>query len=258
LFYRSLVPAAFLANYTLVDEGRPTQMTVGNPMICANFLPLDKLLDQQLNVLTIMKTLPDMNFALAEVGIPPSLCRGNLQRTFIRHFENEPVNKEGVITSGESGEQHGKRLSKVTVQEEFFIDDITSEQKTLLLNFYREHYPDLVVVNDLGAHLHFRRHMELLPPFQVPRGFPDIVEDISGRKFYIISPETYMPEPAAFLVVLYCLGMLSRYHPDIWMKVIDTNVRAAELTNAFLNAVHRKFPNLILDQMSRIKHWIHL
>ncbi|MEW6497623.1 MAG: YaaC family protein [Cyanobacteriota bacterium] len=51
--------------------------------------------------------------------------------------------------------------------------------------------------------------------------FPDTVEDINGRKFYILKPEEYLPEPASHFIILFCLGMLCRYYPDVWMKVID-------------------------------------
>ena len=78
--------------------------------------------------------------------------------------------------------------------------------------------------------------------------YPDIVDDVFGRYFFIYNPGGYVPEIASMLALLFCLGMLSRYHPDIWIATIDANVRITELTNAFLSVVSRKFPNLILDQ----------
>jgi YaaC-like Protein len=59
------------------------------------------------------------------------------------------------------------------------------------------------------------------------------------------------------LVLTYCLGMLSRYFPDVWMTVKDSRVEIAEVTNTLLGVIYRKFPNLILDQMTGIKHHIH-
>lgn len=88
--------------------------------------------------------------------------------------------------------------------------------------------------------------------------FSDIVEDINGKKFYILNPEDYLPQPASHLIILFCLGMLCRYYPDVWMKVIDENVQVAELTDSLLNIIYRKFPNLILDQMTGIQHYVHL
>jgi hypothetical protein len=60
------------------------------------------------------------------------------------------------------------------------------------------------------------------------------------------------------LMLLYNLRMLSNYYPDIWMKTIDQNVQIVEVVDTFLNIVYRKFPNLILDQMTGTKHVIHL
>lgn len=88
--------------------------------------------------------------------------------------------------------------------------------------------------------------------------WPDIVDDINGRKFYILRPEAYIPEPATHFVLLYCLGMLARYYPDIWMRAIDENVQIAKLTDSLLNIIYRKFPNLMLDQMTWVKHYVHL
>ncbi len=43
-----------------------------------------------------------------------------------------------------------------------------------------------------------------------------------------------------------------------WMRAIDENVQIAELTDSLLDMIHRKFPNLILDQMTWVKHYVHL
>jgi hypothetical protein len=42
------------------------------------------------------------------------------------------------------------------------------------------------------------------------------------------------------------------------MKAIETNTAIAEISNSILNIVSRKFTNLILDQMTEIKHQIHV
>jgi len=57
-------------------------------------------------------------------------------------------------------------------------------------------------------------------------------------------------------VLMFCLGMLSRYHADIWMNVIDHHVQVAEITDTLLNVCYRKFPNLILDQLTFTHHCI--
>jgi hypothetical protein len=60
------------------------------------------------------------------------------------------------------------------------------------------------------------------------------------------------------LVVLFCLGMIARYHADIWMHAVDNDVSISELVDSFLNVCSRRFPNLILDQLSDTHHHIHL
>ena len=45
---------------------------------------------------------------------------------------------------------------------------------------------------------------------------------------------------------------------DVWMHAIGKNVRLAELIDSLLNIIHRKFPNMILNQMTSVKHYIHI
>ena len=112
---------------------------------------------------------------------------------------------------------------------------------------------------DLGKNLHLQHTFEVSPSDeQWNFYFPDGVDAVSGQLFYILKPETYLPEPAAHLIPLYCLGMLSRYYPDVWMHAIDKNIRLAELIDSLLNIIHRKFPNMILNQMTSVKHYIHI
>jgi hypothetical protein len=81
-----------------------------------------------------------------------------------------------------------------------------------------------------------------------------LVNDVHGQAYHVLDIGDYLVEPAAYLVLLFALGMLSRYYPDVWMAVIDKNARVAEVTDALLNVAYRKFPNLILDQMRDTMH----
>ena len=153
----------------------------------------------------------------------------------------------------------------------FLLDEILNEQKNHLIRFYQEKNPSINLVEDLGSNIVMELKKEFLAedkaslyypleqyPSDYPIGYyPNIVEDISSSKFYILKPETYLPETETYLILIFCLGMLCRYYPDIWIKVIDENVQVAELTDSLLNIIYRKFPNLILDQMTETKHYVH-
>ena len=150
-------------------------------------------------------------------------------------------------------------LRKIKEEYHFFIDGISTNKKRHFLAHYRQKNPSINLEADLGMNIHLRLIEEYSSTEKPsPRYLPDIVDDINGQKFYIVQPEQYLPEPASDLVLLYCLGMLSRYYPDIWIKAIDENVQIAELTDSLLNIIHRKLPNLILNQMTWTKHYVHL
>lgn len=245
LFYQSLVPCAFGVPTEIRDHGKSTFLTRTTPQDCADLLPLDSVTSQCLNALDMMKTLPDMYFALQDSGIRPDLCRGNVKLRVVQYYKED-----------ESG---GKQPEKTRETRDFFLDGVSSEEKAHLVEFYKSHIPLIKVEADLGANIHLRLTQEFAASEESESYYhPDIVDDINDKKFYILNPEAYLPEPAAHLVVLFCLGMLCRYYPDIWIKAIDENVRIRELTDSLLNVIYRKFPNLILDQLRLRKHYVHL
>lgn len=257
LFYRSLVAPVVGVHVEFRDVGFPTSLQQEIALACADLLPLRSLIHTSLNAVTIMQTLPDMFFALAELGIQPNLCRGSMRLVSERYYESRSLNAVDDSVPGSGPERGNEQPNKIINHHDFFIDGITFEQKAHLLNHYAAVNPEIALIADFGTNLHLKWDDEYIPPAGTVRHYPDMVEDISGRKFYILEPETYLPEPAALYVLLFSLGMLSRYAPDVWMKSIE-KVQIAELTNSLLNVAYRKLPNLILDQMTCIKHRVHL
>ena len=189
----------------------------------------------------LIKFLPDMYPELLGLDIQPDLCQGSVRIEAVQHYRNE-------------------QLTKTEHLHKFFIDRITSDQKDHLLRSYRSRNPNIELKRDLGSNIYLELMVESVPSEEeVNTGwFPGIADNINGQKFYILRPEDYLSELAAHFVLLFCLGMLSRYYPDIWMKAIDENVQIAEFTDSLLNVIYRKFPNLILDQMTRVKHYVHI
>ena len=53
--------------------------------------------------------------------------------------------------------------------------------------------------------------MKLLGDRTAPIYTPDMIDSLTGRTFYIIDPDAYLPEPAAHLALLFSFGMLARY-----------------------------------------------
>jgi len=245
LFYQSLVPCVYSIETEIRDQGTSTFLQSHVTQICADLLPLDSIVSKCLNALDLVKSLSDIYFTLRQVSIRSDLCRGSVKGRIIRHYKKD---------------EHGnEQIGKTEDTWDFFIDGVTKKQKDHLLTFYKECNPNITLHADLGSNIHLRWIREVPSSDQVHEAYwPDIVDDINGRKFYILRPEAYIPEPAAHFILLYCLGMLARYYPDIWMRAIDENVQIAELTDSLLNIIYRKFPNLILDQMTWVKHYVHL
>jgi len=100
---------------------------------------------------------------------------------------------------------------------------------------YNKKNPDIQLVTELADGLHLTFKMEQFPQKKYKTYIPDIVDDLSNRKFFILEPETYVPEIAVFLILTFCLSMLCRYFPDIWVKTIDESVKIAEITDSLLN-----------------------
>ena len=250
IFYKSLVPPAICIHQCIHDRGKSTYIENDFPQPAVDILPITYFKYKEINIFETLKSLPDLYSDLLDIGIQPTLSRGNIKRKVVNYYKKDE-------TSGEN------KRDKITFTEDFFIDGIPLSEKTKFLKFYSKKIPDMKTVADFGNSLHFQLIKDVMiggiPQPEKPFSYyPDIVESISGKKFYVLDPENFIPEPASYFAITYCLGMLSRYYPDIWMKTITEEISVAELTDTILNSVYRKFPNLILDQLTYIKHNVHL
>lgn len=258
LFYRSLVPSATMIHAQVSTAGKTSFLERDFPMNCADLLPLDSIAKRDLNASVLFKGLPDLYFSLAEMGIRSSLCRGSVKRQTRYLVSPRPLN----AGNGDPmpGLAQNTPSDQVQFQDSFFVDGITPEQKEAFLAFYRRKNPAIKIVDDYGSNLYMSLTAEGRNEVEATAHvgyYPDVAEDLAGRKYYIIEPDDFVPEPAAIFALLFCFSMLCRYYPDVWMKSIDENIRMAELMNVFLNVAYRKFPNLILDQLTLTKHTIH-
>ncbi len=80
---------------------------------------------------------------------------------------------------------------------------------------------------------------------------PALRETIDGRHYVFIPEEPeLLPETCALLAAMFLLGMLVRYYPHIWMELLDRRHVFVEVLEAFLPIAVRKYPNLILNNLS--------
>lgn len=254
-FYNFLVPCSceFTATIHEVGKEKNHKFTRKNPQATGNLQPLSNFCKKPFNILALLKSLPDMYYHLTELGIIPDLCRGEVHVDVFNHYEKTSA---GATI-----------LKKYNVNNVFTLNGIQVDQREALLNFLNSVNSGVKIFSSLAWHLVLKvdhnyelneSSGEYILLNKEEAYLPDVGEDIHGNKFYFIKPENYMPEAATHLVILYGFSMLARYFPDLWMKAIDENVRFAEITDSFLNLTSRKFPNLILDQLTWIKHNVHL
>jgi YaaC-like Protein len=230
-------------------------MERGWPCNCADLQPIAKIVERSFNCWEILRSLPDLYSSLYALGTRPSVVPGKIEETIVNYFAPIPLNAVNDSRPGESG--LNRPLERTVDTHHIFVDRASDEEKKGLLALY-ERNPRIRVVDQFPNNLHLLLEVETKAGAKRETGYyPDVVDDLYGQKYFILDPDSYLPEPASVLILTYCLGMLSRYFPDVWMTVTDSRVEIAELTNTLLSIVQRKFPNLILDQMTGIKHYIH-
>jgi hypothetical protein len=237
LFYKSLSPGLLRQEVKVRSRNAKISLLSEKGLPEEDLLPIENLFEKKINLLTIVKSLPDMFFLLKDINCTPLLSHGNVTIKI-----NEICNNKGDVTGRKSDYN-------------FFIDDIDQKQKKTLINHYKSNQKNLSIQADLpnNVHLKFSISSNLTTP-PVTVYIPEITENISGKKFFIHNPEEHLTEPAAHMMILYCFGMLCRYHPDIWVQAINKNSMINEMTNSLLDIIYRKFPNLIIDQLTGIKH----
>ncbi|MBW4548434.1 MAG: YaaC family protein [Symplocastrum torsivum CPER-KK1] len=244
LFYESLEPRAVVVNGDFSETDQAARGIIKVVINGSNLLPVDGFIEKKINTLDILRALPDMYFQLKQFDIQPNLCPGNIY---------------GNITHSYSMDEQGERVFIEAIDSyNFSIDFIPATLKEKFINLYKQSHIPITLIHELKANLLFNMTANFGEK-KLERIFndPGVVDDINGQIFYISNPNEYLPEPAAYMILLFNLGMLCRYYPDVWLEIIDNNVPIAEITDSLLNIVYRKFPNLILDLMTNTKHHIH-
>jgi len=93
--------------------------------------------------------------------------------------------------------------------------------------------------------------------FNMQYDTPDLmVRSISGDKYFILpivkKDVISLPEMSIHYLIMYLLGMLSRYQPEEWGKVIiGEEPGEIYFLRKFLDVTKRKFPNLVLNELRK-------
>jgi hypothetical protein len=230
LFYQSLVPTASKLLITAQEQNSSITINFNSVYNGPNVPPIQSLIGKRFNVFDLVRTLPDMYFSLREMRINPDIARGSVNQSRVTYYNQiQAANKE---------------VSGVWNEFQFIIDEIYPDHKSHLIYLLKQYNPEIVVDYDAGnTAILYLRSMETVGSERLARYVPDCIDDLNGQVFYVVYPDAYIPEPASFLIIFYCLGMLSRYYPDVWMKTIDQNVRISETVDLLLNHYPCSFNN---------------
>ncbi len=72
----------------------------------------------------------------------------------------------------------------------------------------------------------------------------------SDQRFFVMSDWPLYDACAAIYAALFMLGMLARYYPDKWMPIAEGHGAATQLIRSLCEVSQRRFPHLILNQMT--------
>jgi hypothetical protein len=87
-----------------------------------------------------------------------------------------------------------------------------------------------------------------------PQNLP-VIRALSGEEYLILpvkkgDKNILLPEMSIHFLILYLLGMVSRYYPKEWGEIIEGKTSGEiYIIRKFLETTTRKFPNLILNKL---------
>jgi hypothetical protein len=234
VFYDSLQPDTYIVEIQGHLEDSPGwRSEAREPRACCPDAPaIGVLPDRRWSALGLMKALPDLFETMVQSGMRSYLVRG------LTRIERSV---RGGVLLGEN---------KVTVT----CLGATPEDLKTLFPKWKGKQPGGRVEADAGPDVVITWGAE--PGNYLPQGawLPPCVGSIPGKNYYLTKEEEYLPEPASLYALLFAFGMLCRYHADIWMRAVERQVHTAEIIDALLNVCFRKFPNLILNQLTDTHH----
>ena len=246
--YKSLSPDAYSLEADISEKG--LSQVIRGVEVCrvSDHPSVTCLRGTRFSMAELMQTLPDMRTALFELGIP-SLAR--------------PVQTKTLLSYAKYPE--GTRVRTAVREEYDYFVQLSEESETDKLQLQLKHcVPELKkedtyisVHEHKGVTVHLRGCHGFYEDEPKQTVLPDLLEDLHGSKCILLLAGLGVPEIATYVMCLYCLGMLCRYFPDLWVELMDGNKHMAELCDIFLTAAYLKFPRLILTQMTNTIYHFH-
>jgi len=199
------------------------------------------LVETNLDLLTIFKFLPDMVEQLADNEMKSNLFPGSIAHT--THIIEQDQDGKNQVEDQQNYGQTKFYISKLSVEEKEYFKKVSLQDKSTEL---KKEYP---------ANLYFLNDSRLKSDINY---LPDMTQDLFGKVYFIYQVEEYIQELANLYICFFCTGMLCRYYPDYWMRWLEKSVGFKHLMDSLCSVAIRKFPNLILNQLTQCINHFHL
>jgi hypothetical protein len=237
-FYNSIVHECVFINSETNILGQNSYFTGILVAPFAEKVEIENLFDRKFDLLSMFGFLPDMVQQFFNNGIISNLCTGEAKRfVYKSHLSDEPKS---------SSQNNYHELN-------FSINQLSSEKKEYFKNLCLQNKSIQKEESPRSLLLKYDSRIESENNY-----LPDMVQDIFGKIYFIYNVEEYIQELANLYICFFCTGMLCRYYPDYWMHWIEKNVGFKHLMETLCSIAIRKFPNLILNQLTQCINHFHL
>ena len=180
----------------------------------------ESLVSSALSLRQLLLDIPDMSPSLAELGMMPLFARVTDQKVMV-HADGS--HKLTVLTAGCTAEMNATLRSNAKRCERVSVSDVG---------------------NGLRLEATWDKEDDKIR-------LPSMHETLDGRlHVYILQDLEPLPETSALLAIMFIFGMVVRYYPHIWMHWLERRHPIVEVVEAFLPIVRRKYPNLILNNLT--------
>jgi hypothetical protein len=242
LFYQIIEPEILQLNGTRSYSG--SGITQGYSIFYNSCDKLDINTINQLNLTTfdLVFSLPDLFDYFSYQGVDNNY----LAKCSI----NQTINYDQAIRIQNIPQK--RNIEEIT---NMFIYKL-NDKNLKILDYYKAKNPDFQI-NRIGELNDYQ--VQLINKRQENSEFdcymPDICQDLSNEYYCILQPEKYLPESISMYLILFNFGMICRYYPDFWVKIIDQSFTNRNILETLFDSIRTKLQINLLNQITKTVHY---
>ncbi|MBA8798249.1 hypothetical protein FHW77_001955 [Agrobacterium sp. RC10-4-1] len=180
-----------------------------------------------LTLLEAMLHLPDLQQSLQSFGKNPKLVRGRMESLTTFDDTNANTDAHLIYTLHPS-----PTAIRMAVMDKFLF-------KPLM-------YEDITIQAPPNGALITINTMREMQGWHSPESFSGSI-----KQMYFVGDGDYLNEFGFYYVCLYIAGMVARYHPNKWIKEINSNTISASLIDELVDSSIKRVPLLLLSALER-------